>query len=64
MQDQSPPIDPEALGSEDTDQVKIPCDSCVNGVAPKGGDAGTTRYYCFKCGGSGEKEVHVSRLRS
>ncbi len=55
MQDQSPPVDPEDLEREDTDQIE--CDSCVNGVTPKGGDAGTTRYHCFDCGGSGEKEI-------
>ncbi len=66
MQDQSSSVDPEALGSEDTgncvlihDQVRILgeilCDSCMNGVSPKGGDAGTTRHCCSDCGGSGKR---------
>ena len=31
----------------------IECPECNHGVAPKGGDEGTTRYYCPSCHGTG-----------
>jgi len=31
------------------------CPDCIDGIAPKGGDEGSTRYVCPTCGGSGRK---------
>lgn len=35
----------------------VPCDECVNGMAPKGGNEGTTRYTCTTCRGTGQRII-------
>lgn len=37
-------------------QTSKPCPECENGVAPRGGNEGTTRYTCPACNGTGKSK--------